>query len=54
MCDSTKVFPERTARHEAKERAKSQHEFRLEWALLQEQKKKRETVQITKGGGKEE
>ncbi|THZ40013.1 hypothetical protein D6C87_06722 [Aureobasidium pullulans] len=39
MCDSTKVLPEKIARHEAKERAKSQHEFRLEWALLQEQKK---------------
>ncbi|THZ57236.1 hypothetical protein D6C86_07265 [Aureobasidium pullulans] len=32
-------LPEKIARHEAKERAKSQHEFRLEWALLQEQKK---------------
>ncbi|THZ82694.1 hypothetical protein D6C84_05581 [Aureobasidium pullulans] len=39
MCDSTRVLPEKIARHEAKERAKSQHEFRLEWALLQEQKK---------------
>ena len=39
MCDSTKVLPEKIVRHEAKERAKSQHEFRLEWALLQEQKK---------------
>ncbi|TIA38420.1 hypothetical protein D6C78_04023 [Aureobasidium pullulans] len=35
----TRVLPEKIARHEAKERAKSQHEFRLEWALLQEQKK---------------
>ncbi|KAG2161149.1 hypothetical protein JADG_000888 [Aureobasidium aubasidani] len=39
MCDSTKVLPEKIVRHEAKERAKSQHGFRLEWALLQEQKK---------------